>query len=470
MPLTVLGDRDVNRILHSFNRDDILELQQSLADALHWYSTSNDANDCCSDYQPERTHLKRKDGSTTLFMPASGLTGQGVKVVSIVPPDETGLPALTENLTMSSDDSSVSSPRDSISTASTMDSTTSSSSSLPRSLSVESASTGQTSVASTGSSGPSKNTSTIRGSLTLLDNLGNTTGLINAEEVTAFRTALASTMLLKKRQSVHDLTVFGAGKQAYWHIRLAMLLRPDEIHHLNVVTRNFDTARECIMRLYNPQPDDPDYVNTIGEKYNSKTKKNILTPMHTEYERLLKEYVRSSNVIFCTTPSTTPLFPASYLTNPEGRKKGRYIACIGSYKPHMIELHPDVLRYAVAPHHEHRHFHKRQKEGGAIIVDTVSGCLKEAGEIVQAKLMPDQVVELGELFMLKREAERQMAAKGIKVEQGCNFQDNSGLKEWLTRGNVIYKSVGIGLMDIVVGNELVRMARERGVGTTIQDF
>jgi hypothetical protein len=81
-PLTVLGDDDVNRILHSFTKDDILELQETLGDALHWYSTSNDGAECCSDFQPERTHLKRKDGSTTLFMPASGLNGQGIKVVN----------------------------------------------------------------------------------------------------------------------------------------------------------------------------------------------------------------------------------------------------------------------------------------------------------------------------------------------------------------------------------------------------
>lgn len=80
MPLTVLSDHDVSRILHSLNKQDIEELQENLADALHWYSTSSDANDCCSDFQPERTRLKRKDGSTTLFMPASGITGQGVKV------------------------------------------------------------------------------------------------------------------------------------------------------------------------------------------------------------------------------------------------------------------------------------------------------------------------------------------------------------------------------------------------------
>ena len=75
--------------------------------------------------------------------------------------------------------------------------------------------------------------------------------------------------------------------------------------------------------------------------------------------------------------------------------------------------------------------------------------VKEAGEVIQAKLLPDQVVELGELFMLKREAERQARERGERVEGGCQFKDGQkgegGLHEWLTRGNVIYKSVGLGL-------------------------
>nr|POE74738.1 uncharacterized protein CFP56_37269 [Quercus suber] len=465
-PLTILADKDVNRILHALTKQDVLELQESLSDALHWYSASADANDCCSDFQPERTALKRKDGSTTLFMPASGPGSQGIKVVNVVSPDSAGLPVNVDNLSLKSSlsgDSGSQSPRTSISTISTTASSSAASSSL-KAESVDSASTRQTSIGSGAASSP---LSTIRGSLTLLDSLGNTTGLINAEELTAFRTALASTMLLRKRHSVHDMTVFGAGKQAYWHIRLAMLLRPEEIHHLNIVTRSFETAYNCIMRLYDPQPDEPDFDNHVGNRYTTKTKKTILTPSHAEYDRLLKEYVRASNVIFCTTPSSTPLFPAGHLTNPEGRKKGRYIACIGSYKPHMIELHPDVLRYAVAPHHEHRHLHKRQQEGGAVIVDTVSGCLKEAGEVIQAQLRPDQIVELGELFMLRREAEKRAAAP---ADKGCQLQDNAGLKDWLTKGNVIYKSVGLGLMDVVVGNELLRIASERRIGTTVPDF
>lgn len=280
-------------------------------------------------------------------------------------------------------------------------------------------------------------------------------------------------MILKKRHNVHDVTVFGAGKQAYWHIRLALLLRGSEIHHVNVINRSFDRARELLMGLYNPFPEDPSYVNPIGHKYNSKTKTAVLTPGHGEYTRLLKQYVRDASVIICTTPSTAPLFPGSYLTNPEGRRKGRYIVAVGSYKPHMIELDPSILHAAVAPHHEHRHFHKHQKEGGAVVVDSVSACLQEAGEVVQAGLQPDEVVELGELVMLRREAEAKRAKEGHGKDEdgeGLQVKGDSGLKEWLTRGNVVYKSVGLGLMDVVVGGELVRLAQERGVGTMIEGF
>jgi ornithine cyclodeaminase/alanine dehydrogenase-like protein (mu-crystallin family) len=349
-----------------------------------------------------------------------------------------------------------------------------------------------------------------------LDANGSTVGLINAEEVTAFRTALASMILFTKRNSVHDLTIFGAGKQAYWHIRLAMLLRGSEIHHLNVITRNFDTARRCFERLYDPFPEDEVFDNALCNIFDhARFRSTILTPAHTEYPRLLKEAVRAAHVLITTTPSLTPLFPSKYLTNPGGRVHGRYIISVGSYKPHMIELHPEIIRQAIAvppassqnDKHHHLHFRqRRQREGGAIVVDTVTGALREAGEVIQAGLEPEQVVELGELFMLKRDAasERRAAAsqaaqtpapstkdagrKGsifgkmadfhpfghsaAKAEkpQGCQLADQSGLREWLSKGNVIYKSVGLGLMDVVVGGELVRLAREKGIGTFIDDF
>jgi ornithine cyclodeaminase/alanine dehydrogenase-like protein (mu-crystallin family) len=45
-----------------------------------------------------------------------------------------------------------------------------------------------------------------------------------------------------------------------------------------------------------------------------------------------------------------------------------------------------------------------------------------------------------------------------------------GLREWLQKGNVVYKSVGLGLMDVVVGTDVVALADQRGIGTRIPDF
>ncbi|KAF2136747.1 uncharacterized protein K452DRAFT_291903 [Aplosporella prunicola CBS 121167] len=350
---------------------------------------------------------------------------------------------------------------------------------------------------------------TPRGSLTLLDAQGFPRALINAEEITAFRTALASTMLFRKRADVHEITVFGAGRQAYWHIRLALLLRGDAIKYLNIINRSFESGRVLLDRLWGGGGG-----RGAGEEHDGggdggggvrlhRPDTKLVTPQHTEYHRYLKATVRASAAIFLTTPSLEPLFPAEYLTSVQGRRKGRYIAAIGSFTPQMIELHPDVLRQAVAPHHSHHH-HKHARQGGAVVVDSLEACLRDAGEVVQARLDANEVVELGELVMLKRDAEKRRLEQerqrtqhrrqasgasvasahshksgdsgvGVEVNDSAatpkgSEQHDGGLRDWLERGNVIYKSVGLGLMDVVVGGELVGLADRRGYGTQIENF
>lgn len=41
---------------------------------------------------------------------------------------------------------------------------------------------------------------------------------------------------------------------------------------------------------------------------------------------------------------------------------------------------------------------------------------------------------------------------------------------WLQEGNVIYKSVGLGLMDLTVGLKVIELAKEKGVGSHIEGF
>jgi len=48
--------------------------------------------------------------------------------------------------------------------------------------------------------------------------------------------------------------------------------------------------------------------------------------------------------------------------------------------------------------------------------------------------------------------------------------NSDALCKWLRSGNVVYKSVGMGLMDLVVGESIVKLAKERGVGSFVEGF
>ena len=126
----------------------------------------------------------------------------------------------------------------------------------------------------------------------------------------------------------------------------------------------------------------------------------------------------------------------------------------------IVELHPDILKKAVEPEHHHHH-HKHAAQGGVIIVDSLEACMKEAGEVIQAGLSANHLVEIGELMMVKRAAMKEIELGG---------KGERGLVEWLTQGNVIYKSVGLGLMDLVVGGNVVDLASTRDIGTRIENF
>jgi ornithine cyclodeaminase/alanine dehydrogenase-like protein (mu-crystallin family) len=382
-----------------------------------------------------------------------------------------------------------------------------------------------------------------QGALTLMAPNGKPFGFVNAESVTAFRTALASSLLMIRRTKIKTITVFGTGQQAFWHVRLALLLRGSTIKKVHFFNRDFNKRSTDLLKHFYG------YGNAIKQQEGWQDCKFDLTGMrYGEVDRLLKDYVRAADMIICTTPSTEPLFDHKILTNAEGRKRPRLIIAVGSYKPHMIEVPPEVLAQAVKVHGVAHHFQKRAEEGGVIVVDTLA-CLKEAGELVDAGIEAYETVELGELVMLEHIAARPAdisspessttptessprasldttrpplpldAGKSIALafrnhglepsssspssskpvsrkssfslsrkpslslkKRSLSASSQSGRKKkpqteaqdqmcrWLSGGNVIYKSVGMGLMDLVVGGALVKMAREKGVGTTVREF
>ncbi|WKT46324.1 Ornithine cyclodeaminase/mu-crystallin [Fusarium oxysporum f. sp. vasinfectum] len=227
---------------------------------------------------------------------------------------------------------------------------------------------------------------------------GSPLGIVNATALTAFRTALASTCLLERRNHVKTLTVFGSGLQAYWHIRLALMIRGSTIKHVHVINHRWSDKATGILKRFASIP--PEIKKREGW---SDTKFGLLIPAFHEYRRLVKDQIRDADVIYCCTASQKDLFDGSILTSHEGRKKGRLIIAVGSYTPEMRELPDDLIQLAVKRDDKpHRHFHKHAVEGGVIVVDNIKGVLKEAGEIIAANIGPHQLVELGELVMLHR--------------------------------------------------------------------
>ncbi|PBP27882.1 ornithine cyclodeaminase [Diplocarpon rosae] len=467
MPLTVLSDENVKEIFHNLTRDDVAALQKAMRDALHEYATGT-MTGACAYNQPNRTVVESAQNSTTtLFMPSISTSSIAIKVVTLASP--------------SSDP-------------------------------------GRTITASV------KEDATPYGSLTLMGTEGKPFGFLNAEEITAFRTALASSLLMLRRTKVKNITVFGTGKQAYWHVRLALLLRGSTIKNVHFINRDFNERAANVMKAFVTY----DLAAKRSEGW-AETQFDLASLKYSEIDRILKERLRASDIIICTTPATKPLFDHTILTNSEGRMRARLIIAIGSYKSHMIEIPPEVVTQAIKTHGEGHHFHKHAQEGGVIVVDNLE-CLKEAGELVQAGVQSDRTVELGELVTLNQmhpddddspiEDSPQSSPNDLSTfgdsssetpgsltsrspprkssftlnrkpsfslrsrSRGGSMSSQNGnswgrrdqtakedqMSRWLSGGNVIYKSVGMGLMDLVVGGEVVKLARKKNIGTTIRDF
>ncbi|KAK4937212.1 hypothetical protein LTR10_022117 [Elasticomyces elasticus] len=247
----------------------------------------------------------------------------------------------------------------------------------------------------------------LKGAINLFTPDGVLLGVLNAAEVTAFRTSLAVMIpFVRYPHPKTNIVVFGAGRQAEWHVKLALLL--GQVKHVTIVNRGAPRRMEQLFA-------------TLQQKYPD-VKFEVLLKSAPDYDSRLRKYLKDSDVICGCTPATEPHFPASYLDS-----KPRYISLIGSYKPVMQEVDSDTLLSG----------------GRRIYCDTKEGCLAEAGELIRAKVTEDQLIELGELL-----------------------DDNPLTPD----GNLVFKCVGLGIMDLVMAGELIQMAKDKGVGIVVDDF
>ncbi|KAI0168285.1 hypothetical protein BJ166DRAFT_569137 [Pestalotiopsis sp. NC0098] len=370
--LLVLSDAHVRTMLLSLSKETVQRIAARLSESLKDYSSGDAACAGAATQQAPRTVRTRPDGVVNLFMPAMSSTAMASKLLGV--PSATAAP----------------------------------------------------------SSGTPQRTAP-RGAMLVLRPDGDPLAVLGAEELTAFRTALGALLLFPRRKHVRNILVFGAGKQAIWHIRLALVLRGSDVRSITVVNRS--PARTTAMLAELEKDDRSKWL--VHESLEIKAGAEGLGPGSPAHGAEIEELVEAADVIFCTTPSTAPLFGAELLTRSG---KGRYVTAIGSYKPHMKELDPEVIRFATAG-------------GKPVFVDSREGALEESGEIIDAGIGGGQLAELGELF------------GGQTIGN-----DNASMESWLKEGFLLYKGVGSGVMDVSVAEMLVLLAHETASGVLVDGF
>ena len=373
MTFTLLTESIIGQIFDTLDPAQLTAFIDALEHALAEYSCRDGVS-----YQSERAVVTRPGGQVSLFMPATTEDMIGVKIVGVRPSDKI----------------------------------------MP-------------------SKAGQKPEPGLKSVLTICDADGQAIGVLNAAGLTAFRTSLGSMLLFRFRKTVENIVVFGAGKQALWHIRLAVLLRGQDVRKITIVNRSAARTEDLLAELRSQKVALPSHivVGTFEEG--------------SDRNAALEALVLEADAIFCTTPSTQPLFPASFLTSEEAQKKSRYISAIGSYRLDMQEIDPQLLQIltessSTLPFPTYK--------GGVIVVDSVEGCLKEAGELVKAGVPVEKMLEVG----------------AVLQEKASNDADE--LSRWLQEGFVVYKSVGVGVMDLAIGQHLLRVAAARNIGLRVDDF
>jgi len=270
----------------------------------------------------------------------------------------------------------------------------------------------------------------FHGLTTILDiHDGSPIGILNAATLTAFRTALSTTLALGKVYIPGDiksliggnLIVYGAGPQAEWHLRLVLTLYPssfDKVIIINRTTRKADALGNILKSKF---PHISFETVAMGDRI-----------------RIMNEY-KNASVIFSCVPTCSPVILNDNIDHNERSKL--FIGAIGSYKPEMIEVDGETLvKQCIS-------------KGGKIIVDSIKDCIKEAGEFLQNDISKESLVELGSLFI--------QPAPETTLTQ-LNYMKSNKV--------IVSKLVGLCIMDVFVGSKVLYEAERKNIGTTIDNF
>lgn len=214
------------------------------------------------------------------------------------------------------------------------------------------------------------------------------------------------------------LVAFGAGAQIHAHVNL-LLQSYCTINRCIVVNRAKNDRLSKLKASLESAHRDVTFefgVMSFGENPND--------------DKKLHYWVADADIVCTATSSTRVLFDGSWI------KPRAHVNLVGSYTPKMHEVDEQLLRRA-----------------GKIVVDSREACLHEAGEIISAKLPPESLVEIG-------------TAVNAEGDAICGIRDDVRRCGDVT----IFKSVGVGIQDVVIAQAVLEEAQIRGIGVSIHDY
>ncbi|KAL3484721.1 hypothetical protein BJX62DRAFT_243665 [Aspergillus germanicus] len=280
----------------------------------------------------------------------------------------------------------------------------------------------------------------LHGLIVLLDGDGHPTGLMAAEEITGYRTSMNAMVPFCWRRHVENIVVFGGGMQALWHTRLILALRGSEVKRITFV----NSSRERVDAL----------IETVLEENEARWKSGcefeFIGSRDANAQQRIQDRLGEADCVFCTTPSTSPLFPANYLTERNATHSNRqpFISAVGSWQSDMIELDPALLHHAMKVYNGYDPV--TDEQAGMVLVDDRKYAIENAGEMVQSKIADEDMVELGQIIALK--SGKTQTGSDDQVAKTNNF---------ISEGLVVYKSVGVSLTDLTVGSAILQLKREK---------
>jgi ornithine cyclodeaminase len=199
--------------------------------------------------------------------------------------------------------------------------------------------------------------STIQASYLLIDHgTGTAVAMMDGTELTRRRTAAASALAASylAREDSSVLTVVGAGALAPHFARAHAAVRP--IRKINIFNRSPERAEALAKAL-------------AAEGFDAKASTNLAMA------------VQEADIVSCVTTATMPVVRGEWL------KPGAHLDLAGAFKPSMRETDAEAVAKS------------------RVYVDTRSGALAEAGDLIQAREEGrfDFAAIQGDLFALCRE-------------------------------------------------------------------